>query len=234
MASISERLFLPDSSDGLVPGIVFCPGLNGDVQGLMFLLNGLRRAGMAVLAASYRGGDMRVDPECCEQAVNDLLGQADVDPARIGIAGHSRGAMAALRTAAVDRRIKSVAAFMPVAHFDELVAATQRYAPYRYEQLVTGLGGTPEDMPDDYARMSPIQTVAQIQGPVLLVAGTNDLHTPQQHARQLHEHLVAAGNANARLEVLDRVGHFFERAHAGYVHDEAAALAVSWFQRTLR
>ena len=50
--------------------------------------------------------------------------------------------------------------------------------------------------------------------------------TPLDHSQCMYEALVDAGNADCRLEVLDVVGHFFEKMYAGYEFDRVATRPV--------
>ena len=56
---------------------------------------------------------------------------AGVDPSRLAILGHPRGAMASLRVAAKSERPKAVVALQPVADLSAYVLATRAYAPGR-------------------------------------------------------------------------------------------------------
>jgi len=49
----------------------------------------------------------------------------------------------------------------------------------------------------------------------------------------MREALTASGNERVRLEVLEGVGHFFERMYFGYEFDRVSRLTVEWFASTL-
>ena len=49
----------------------------------------------------------------------------------------------------------------------------------------------------------------------------------------MYDALVEAGNSDCRLEVLDGVGHFFEKMYAGYQFDRIVELSAAWLSRTL-
>jgi dipeptidyl aminopeptidase/acylaminoacyl peptidase len=157
-----------------------------------------------------------------------------VDPERLAIVGHSRGAMAGLRMAARDARVRSVVALQPVADLGRYVRATRDYAPMRYQRLVESLGGSPEEQPETYAELSPLTHAERIRVPVLLVAGTMDLHSPVDHSVWMRDALARAGNPTVHLEVLEGVGHFFERMYSGYAREAIAELTAGWLERTLR
>ena len=73
----------------------------------------------------------------------------------------------------------------------------------------------------------------RIRVPVLLVAGTQDLHAPLDESQRMRDALVAAGNTDVHLEVLDGMGHFFEKMYAGYQHTAVVAITLGWLARTL-
>jgi dipeptidyl aminopeptidase/acylaminoacyl peptidase len=229
---VPARISIP-SQPAPVPGVLLGAGRLREIDGLWFLARALSDRGMAVLATQYRGMDMRTDDRDCAAGLDYLQGRSEVDPERIAMVGHSRGAMASLRMAAKDDRVRAVVALQAVTDLGGYVKATRHYAPLRYERLVQGLDGSPEEQPRMYEELSALNFADRVRVPVLLVAGTMDLHSPMEHSMWMHDALVAAGNRDVRLEVLDGVGHFFERMYSGYVHDTVSDLTVSWLARTL-
>jgi dipeptidyl aminopeptidase/acylaminoacyl peptidase len=229
---VPARISIPSEASA-VPGVLLCAGRLREIDGLWFLARALSDHGMAVLATQYRGMDMRTDDRDCAAGLDYLQRRSEVDPERIAMVGHSRGAMASLRMAAKDDRVRSVVALQPVTDLGGYVKATRDYAPLRYERLAQGLDGSPEQQPETYAELSPLNLADRIRVPVLLVAGTMDLHSPMEHSMWMRDALVAAGNRDVQLESLDGVGHFFERMYSGYAHDTISDLTVSWLARTL-
>jgi predicted esterase len=68
---------------------------------------------------------------------------------------------------------------------------------------------------------------------VLLVAGSLDLIAPVDNCYELRDALQRAGNAHVELEVLELVGHFFEKTYSGRAYQSIAEHALSWFSKTL-
>jgi dipeptidyl aminopeptidase/acylaminoacyl peptidase len=136
--------------------------------------------------------------------------------------------MASLRVAAQTDRVKAVVALQPVADLSAYVVATRAYAPTRYEALCRGMGDTPEAVVEAYRPLSAIDYADQIRVPVLLVAGTKDLHSPVDESLRMRDALVAAGNADVHLEILEGVGHFFEKMYAGYQHADVVSRVMGW------
>ena len=227
---VPARLFRPSvpANGSPRPAALLCTGRLREIDGLSFLAEALARAGMVVLATAYRGMDMRPDDQDCLDGLEHLTRLRGVDPERLAMVGHSRGAMAALRVAAKTDRVRAVVALQPVADLSAYVQATRAYSPTRYQALCRGMGDTLEEVGEAYVPLSAIHYATRIKAPVLLVAGTQDLHSPIDESIRMRDALVAAGNADARLEVLDGVGHFFERMYGGYQHEAVVKLTLDW------
>jgi dipeptidyl aminopeptidase/acylaminoacyl peptidase len=99
--------------------------------------------------------------------------------------------------------------------------------------MISARGATPEEDPDYYRRTSPLQHAAGVACPVLLVHGTLDLVIPHDHSLWMAAALRDAGHGDVELELLEHVGHFFERTYSGYVFDDVAALVTAWLTRRL-
>ena len=214
-------------------GVLLCPGRFRDIDGLAFLSRALAERGHVVLATTYRGMDFFNDDADAVAGLDYLAGLAEVDPARLAIVGHSRGGMVALRCAAKDRRVRSVVALAPPTEFSSYVKAMRYLSPQRHEGMIASMGGTEDAEPARYAEISALLYADRIKVPVLLVCGTQDLHAPLEHSQWMYEGLVDAGNAECRLEVLDGVGHFFEKMYAGYQFDRIVELSAGWLMQTL-
>jgi dipeptidyl aminopeptidase/acylaminoacyl peptidase len=227
-ASVPARLFRPPGGAAKAPGVLLCPGRLREIDGLEFLAHALTERGMVVLATAYRGMDMRPDDQDCLDGLEFLSGLPGVDASRLTIVGHSRGAMASLRMAAKTDRLNAVVALQPVADLSAYVLATRAYAPTRYQALCRGMGETPEAVAEAYRPLSAIHYADRIRVPVLLVAGTQDLHSPLDESVRMRDALVGAGNADVQLEVLDGVGHFFEKMYSGYQHADVVARVLAW------
>ncbi len=49
----------------------------------------------------------------------------------------------------------------------------------------------------------------------------------------MRDALVAGGNADVQLEVLDGVGHFFEKMYAGYQRSDVVSRVIAWLSPRL-
>lgn len=229
---VPAQLYQPAEQSTRSAGLVLCPGRTRDVDGLAFLASALADQGFVVLATRYRGMDLRHDDADAAAAIDHLSRLPDVDDDRLGIVGHSRGGVCALRMAAKDARIRAAAALQPPVDLARIVRATEHLSTQRYQALVDQLGGTPDANPERYAALSTLSYAAQIKIPVLILAGTMDLYSPADHIRDMYEAIKAAGNDHTELTTLD-VGHFFEHTYHGYEFDKVAETVVNWFQNRL-
>jgi dipeptidyl aminopeptidase/acylaminoacyl peptidase len=232
-APVPARLYLPQAGARPAPGLLLCAGRFRDIDGLAFLSTALAEAGYAVLATRYRGMELFTDDADVQAGLDCLAGQSPVDPRRLAVVGHSRGGMAALRAAALDGRVRAVVALAPPIDFVSYINAMALLSPMRYKGLVASMGGTPDERPERYRQLSAVSYADRIQVPVLLVCGNQDLHAPLDHSQQMYEALREAGNTGCRLEVLDGVGHFFERMYFGYQFRAVSELVTAWLRQTL-
>lgn len=228
-AEVPARIYEDGRARG---GVLLCPGRLRELDGLEFLAHDLVARGYLVLGTRYRGMEFHTDDDDAIAALDVLEGELGRG-APIGIVGHSRGGMTALRVVAQDERVRTVVSLAPPTDFTRYVHAMDVLSPLRYKGMVASMGGTPEELPERYRALSAVSYADRIKVPVLLVCGTQDLHSPLDHSQWMLDGLRAAGNTKSRLEVLDGVGHFFERMYSGYVFDEIRSLTGGWIDATL-
>jgi len=220
---VQGSLYKLADGQGRRPALVLSPGFGARVAALEWLAQPLAERGLIVLAQSYRAGDARYqlrDVEDIRASITFLTGQADVDGNRIGVIGHSR--------------VRSTVALSPLVDIARYVRTLREYAPSRYALMVKAFGGTPDDDPDYYRAIAPLAYADRLKTPVLLLHGDADVAAPPEHSRWMYEALVQAGNSQARLELLPRLGHFFEQGHWGYRREQVIERVVGWFDDTLR
>jgi dipeptidyl aminopeptidase/acylaminoacyl peptidase len=234
--SLLALLYAQDQSSEH-PGVVVCPGRVGSADDLAWLCEPIAEAGFVTLAIQYRPIATQyylTDAEDIAAALDYLEGLPSVSSSRLGVVGHSRGAIAALNALRGADRIKTVVALSPVTDNVHLVRGLRGFAPSRYELMVAARGGTPEEIPDYYKEISPIHHAAEMRAPVFFIHGTNDLITPHEHSLWMLEALRKAGNDRSNVHLVQGVGHFFERTYTGYAFEEISTLVVSWLLETLQ
>ncbi len=92
------------------------------------------------------------------------------------------------------------------------------------------LGGTPTEVPQEYARRSSMTFAAQNRTPTLLMAGGRDLCTPAEQAARLHGALALAGTPTELVIYPDEgLG-----AQTVQTQIDQAARTLRWFNDHLR
>ncbi|HYW09508.1 MAG TPA: alpha/beta hydrolase [Longimicrobium sp.] len=181
----------------------------------------LAGAGFAVWAIEYRrlgnpGGGWPGTFNDVARGVNHvrvLAGQFPrLDTARVVLAGHSAGGQLAL-WAASRRAGEEPGGGMPprVAGVVSLAGITdlRAYAAGAGDcnaSVAPLLGGSPAEVPERYAAVSPVERVP-LGVPARFVHGAGDAIVPVAQSRALVERMRAAGES-AELTVVDGAGHF--------------------------
>ena len=236
--TVASKLYKLKDLRGRAPAILVLPGRGRDFSGMEWLIKPLAQNGYAVLAIGYRGIPVRyylTDVEDARNGITHLESLAYVDPARIGIFGHSRGGMAALMTAASgDKRVRSVVSTSaPTDHFKSV--EEKKFSAAHYPDRMRTRGTPPDEDPEYYRSISAIYHASKMRDvPIFLIHGAADFLCFVDHSLNMYGALKVAGNRQARLEVIPGAGHFFERGFSGYLFDEVTKLVVPWFDDTLK
>ncbi len=152
-------------------------------------------------------------------AIDDLRFLATkypLDLDRVVLSGHSAGAQLALwaatrpSAAAVNPLrgenplpVHGVVALSPVA---DLVASVSDDTPICGRSAARLLGGTPEEVPERYALVSPAEMLP-LGVPYAIVSGVEDQFVAAAHVAVFAEQARRAGDA-MRLELIPEAGHF--------------------------
>ena len=138
-------------------------------------------------------------------------------PDDVGILGHSRGGGQAILAAAEEHRVRALATWAAVSHFDRW--SDEAKAEWRPEGRIWVLNSrTAQQMPLDVGLLEDfeanrdrldIRTAAErFDRPWLIVHGLADLTVSSDEARSL-----ALAAPKGRLVLLDEAGHTFEARH---------------------
>jgi dipeptidyl aminopeptidase/acylaminoacyl peptidase len=227
--AVPARLYRP-ATPGPRPAVVLAPGglARGSLEGFDWLASRLVARDYVVLTITYRNAVPLDDPRDIA-----LAPDPQVAPERLAIIGHSRGGMSALRTLALEPRLRAGVALAPPADLQWDVIGTAIFAPSRHRQLVEWLGGEPREVRDLLATISAITYADRIRQPVLLVHGTGDMTAPPDHSVYMARALEQHGNGHVRLELIPGMGHFFELQTTGYQFDRVAELVAGWLAEVL-
>ena len=114
-------------------------------------------------------------------------GYADAD--RLGVFGISGGGNLSCWIVANTRRFKAAVPENPVTNWVSMYGVSDISAWFAIEEL----GGAPHEIPEIYARCSPITTAHTCTTPTLLVQGEHDWRCPAEQSEQFYTTLKANG-----------------------------------------
>lgn len=235
---------LPIGRDGPVPAVLFLSGSGAqDRDGRMMsgyrpfreLADALARAGIASLRLDDRGigaSGGRYEGFTLETLVADarlalhwLTQRSEVDAARVGLVGHSEGALVAMQVAQVAEVDAMVLAGAPASPGREVVAWQQRYGAERLvrDSALARRGPLADSLVREAARVlevlasgsaplrallahDPARAARRLQVPTLVLDGTTDRQIPPGDAARLANALRQRGASVDRL-VLPDVNH---------------------------
>ncbi len=227
-------LYAPQQSGAPLPAMILCPGGigAGDYEILEWLGGHLPGIGIVGLTIKWRGSAPEHDPDDIARAVDWLIAQPFIDPARIGVMGMSRGGNAALRGAAFDARLKLAITFGPATDFLQQAAGTKVYAPSRHRMLKDWLGD-PDTNRAYYEQVQAISHAARIRQPLLMVHGLHDMHAVPEQSIWMKDAVERGGNADVRLELIPMMGHYGDLVPNGYGFDQLRAIMLPYLEARL-
>ena len=177
------------------PAMIVMHGWGGNAAVMLPLARPLHDAGFATLFLDARCHGASDDDsfaslprfaEDVEHALDWLAARASIDAGRIGLIGHSVGAGAVLLAAS---RRPDVAAVVSVAAFSHPAAMMRRWlATKRIREWPLGryiLGYVQKTIGHRFDDIAPVNTIARVRCPVLLVHGADDDVVPLGDARQI-------------------------------------------------
>lgn len=259
-------MFAANTSDKVaVPGYVFTPvGLAAGkkLPGLVMVHGGNHiqltaswfpwiaeavRRGYVVIYPEYRGSSGH-EETIYENSygVTDLAdvlaaaayfsGKDFVDPARLGIFGHSRGGMLTVR--AIETEPKRFQAAVEIAGVMDLVAFMSYKTDARRQDMASqkAFGGKlPNQNLGAYIGVSPAFFVEKIETPLLLLSTTGDASVPYQlHGKRVIEALKANGKTyDDHLYELAPGGHEYLFADTAEARDSMKR-TFDWFGKFLK
>ncbi len=143
------------------------------------------------------------------RALDVLLAQPNLDPARVAYVGHDFGAMYGVLEAATDTRVRAFVFMAGAPSFSDWFLYGPAMAPEARQKFI-----------DQLAPLDPVRYIAKLHVPVLLQFATKDEHVAKPRA----DMMVAATREPKTVEWYD----------AGHELNEAATTArLAWLRKTL-
>lgn len=191
----------------------------------------LSRRGIAVLRMDDRGvggsslGSLdatTVDlADDIRAALDYLRARPDIDPRRLGLIGHSEGALIAPMVAAGDPALRAIVLIAGPSRTGRRVSDAQ-IAHVLDERGVTGAARDSMLRANDIARDSivatqpwirfwmsydPLPTARRIRAPVLILQGATDRQVSADQAGELAAAIRAGGNGDVTVQVFENLNH---------------------------
>jgi len=161
-------------------------------------------------------------------AVDAILARPDVDPDRLGVAGGSYGGFMTNWIVGHTDRFKAAVSMRGLSSFLSFYGTSDIGTSFAEREL---LGG-PHEQLERYLRMSPISYVDQVQTPLLILHGDDDLRCPLEQAEQL---FVALRRRGKTVEFLRFPQESHNMSRSGRPDRRLIRLEriVAWFDRWL-
>lgn len=196
------------------------------------IADSLTRRGIAVLRLDDRGvGGSNAGPPTATSAdfaddiraaLSWLRGRADVDPARLGLVGHSEGGIIAPMIAASDPALRAIALVAAPAKTGRAISAVQRRWAIDHDSAIA-----PSARDSVYARSEievervfaapgwlhffaeydPLPTARRVRARTLILQGETDRQVTMDQAAMLADAMRQGGNRNVTLRTFPRMNH---------------------------
>jgi dipeptidyl aminopeptidase/acylaminoacyl peptidase len=204
----------------------------GDYRPFREIADTLSRRGIAVLRLDDRGigGSSAGAPTATSADFADDIRAAlawlrtrnDIDPARLGLVGHSEGGMIAPMIAATDRRLRAMVIVAGPAKTGRAIASLQRRYAIAHEPSIPAskrdsiFAAAERASESVYAEpgwihfwinYDPLPTARKVVTPTLILQGETDTQVTPEQAGALAAAMRAGGNRNVTLRTFPRMNH---------------------------
>lgn len=241
-----EGWFLaPTHAEGPVPTILYIHGGPHAAYGNSFHFDFqlLAGAGYGVLYINHRAssgygnafgtaikGDWgNLDYGDLISGVDYAIAQGLADPDRLGCCGTSGGGNLSCWIVGHTDRFKAAVPHNPVTNWNSFYGTSDIGVWFSVEQL----GGHPHEIPEVYARCSPITYAHNCTTPTLMIQAEHDWRCPAEQSEQFYTVLKANG---CTVEMLRQPGgsHGASRIGALNLRREHDAALLDWFGRYVK
>ena len=249
---VAERIYYSSAGGITVSGLVFKPQGKGPWPTIIVNHAGFGTAadfsdvalgicdrGYLVFNPDFRGsGKSEGVNEFAKGEVDDVINGLDyleeqgwVDNGRIGTYGQSHGAAVSLLAAERDSRIKAVVEEAgptdAVTLYEEATKSTDPTEKQLIEEAVRMVGGTPSEVPQEYAIRSAVNYADQISAPVLIIHGAQDNIVPVEQAYEMYDALERAGKT-VEMKIYPEELHCINQPDS---RNEVWEMMFDWFSR---
>lgn len=234
------QLFLPSEFKGRIPSVCICHGIpvaprDPSDRGYSDLAEMFCREGFAALTFNFRGVglsggdfDLLAWPADLEAAVDYLYNQGFIDKDRLGVAGFSGGALAALYAASRDPRIKALALCSTPADTSKITMrdVEELVVKARESRSLRGIDqpGVEVKLKRDFEALNPLNLISSINCPIIILHGASDELVPPSQAEELYRR----ARGSKKLEIVEGAPHKIR------LHREAMNKLVAWFRELWR
>ena len=157
-------------------------------------------------------------------AVDAVVARGYVDPARLFVTGGSGGGVLTAWIVGSTDRFRAAVVQKPVINWTSFVLTADRYNFFwKY-----WFSGYPWDVPEEYARRSPLSRVGNVKTPTMVLTGEEDYRTPMSESEQYYQALKLRQVPTALVRV-PGAGHGLDRRPSQLASKVAHVLA--WFER---
>ncbi len=182
-------------------------------------LYSLSRMGFIVLATQYRNWDWGLSEESGKDemgggdvrdvtALIDLAEKFTFTNKKIYMFGGSRGATEAYIVLSRDNRINAAVAIAGPTDLIKAYNEREDMMPV----LTKMIGGTPEEVPEEYKKRSAIYWADKINTPLLIAHGTEDKNVLVHHSVDLYDKMKALGK-DVELRIHEGEDHYMPHAN---------------------
>lgn len=192
----------------------------------------LTRAGFSVISLEYRlATDVTPSWDTAPRDIHDAVvyihnaaASLGIDNDQIHLMGQSAGGHLALLESYREGGVRSVInLYGPVDVALDYATSVDKSAELRF------IGGTPDEFPDRYRKLSPINYVSARTPNTLLVQGTRDDLVSVENAQLLSSKLKKAA-VDHRLVLLPLTGHSFENQHGGFATQITQQIVINFLK----
>jgi dipeptidyl aminopeptidase/acylaminoacyl peptidase len=134
-----------------------------------------------------------------------LIREGLARPGRVGVTGTSYGGYSAWHQI-THAPVETVGAAAPICGMTDLVVDYETTRPDLRPYCEEMIGGRPDQIPEKYAERSPINSIQNIRGKLLIVQGALDPNVTPENVRQVRRRLDAQG-IPYELLVFEDEGH---------------------------